>query len=70
MLHVVCLFVCVCVSVCVLVVHVCCVIKIIIFIVILKCHYNQHQKVYQDTWSCVSSQESHVAHKRVIYRNH
>ena len=26
-------------------------------------------KKYQDTWSCVSGQERHAAHKCVIYRN-
>ena len=24
----------------------------------------------QDTWSCVSGQERHAAHKCIIYRNH
>ena len=28
-----------------------------------------HIKINQDTWSYVSSQESHIAHKCVIYSN-
>ena len=33
---------------------------------------NMHRllSVYQDTWLCVSGQESHAAHKCVIYRTH